>query len=478
MLSRETEEMICNIFSELINHETQIENQKKIFDDIPSIYHELLFKKLEEEKYTYISSNKIVYFLKKYSINCTDNEIKSIIKLYDIDKDNHLNYKEFLHLILSSRKKIESYNLKYSEDNNSIKNLPYEFEYEFCKLLEIQLSLVRILEKLLFDLKKRKDFSIYDLYNELKDENKDEISFIKLSNFMKRNIKSSNNEELRLLFKKLDINKDYSVTMDDICVIFGKDIFNSQIYSYDDLNNNNNVELIGLINKEEEVSQNLLVEFFLLLLEVEKISELEKIELCSKSDFNIDDVLNIFQKNNPNYISASELKNGLNNLGIIANNGEVELLIKKYNTNDEFVIDNSDFFDMLVPFDKNYREIVEKRKPLPYLKNKEIIFSDLTRQSLVNFFKIIISCEITLEKKRKYLRKNVNINLNNFYNMIDIENKGFICINDFFRFFSSLNSEIETKYIYLLFLRIDRKKIGIIEQIDLMNEILPKIPFI
>ena len=133
---------------------------------------------------------------------------------------------------------------------------------------------------------------------------------------------------------------------------------------------------------------------------------------------------------------------------------------------------------MLVPFDKNYREIVEKRKPLPYLKNKEIIFSDLTRQSLVNFFKIIISCEITLEKKRKYLRKNVNINLNNFYNMIDIENKGFICINDFFRFFSSLNSEIETKYIYLLFLRIDRKKIGIIEQIDLMNEILPKIPFI
>ena len=130
---------------------------------------------------------------------------------------------------------------------------------------------------------------------------------------------------------------------------------------------------------------------------------------------------------------------------------------------------------MLVPFDKNYREIVEKRKPLPYIKNKEIIFSDLTRQSLVNFFKIIISCEITLENKRKYLRKNVNINFNNFYNMVDNENKGFICINDFFKFFNNLKSEIEDKYIYLLFIRIDRKKVGLIEQIDLMNEILPKI---
>ena len=474
MLSRETEEMISNIFSELINHETQIENEKKNFDEIPSIYHELLFKKLEEEKYTYISSFKILDFLKKYSINCTDNEIKSIIKFYDIDKDNHLNYKEFLSLILSSRKKIENYKLTYSGNNNCISNLPYEIEYEFCKMLEIQLSFVRILEKLLFDLNKRKDFSIYDLYNELKDEDKDEINFIKLSNFMKRNIQNSNNEDLRVLFKKLDINRDGSITMDDICIIFGKNIFNSQTNSDDDLNNNNNSELISPISKEQ-VSQNLLIEFFLLLIEVEKIIELEKIELSSKSDFNIDDALNIFRKNNPDYISASELKNGLINLGIIVNNDEVELLIKKYSTNNNFIIDNSDFFDMLVPFDKNYREIVEKRKPLPYIKNKEIIFSDLTRQSLVNFFKIIISCEITLENKRKFLRKNVNINFNNFYNMFDNENKGFICINDFFRFFSNLNSEIEDKYIYLLFIRIDRKKVGLIEQIDLMNEILPKI---
>lgn len=473
MLSRETEEMICNIFSELINYETQIENQKKNFDEIPSIYHELLFKKLEEEKYTYISSIKILSFLQKYSINCTKDEIKSIIKFYDSDKDNHLNYNEFLYLILSKRKKIENYNLTYSDNNKSISNLPYEVEYEFCKILEIQISLVRDLGKLLFDLNKRKDFSIYDLFNELKDDEKDEISFIKLSNFMKRNIKNSNNEELRVLFKKLDINRDASVTMDDICVIFGKDIFNSKIY-FDDELNNNKTELTSSISKEQ-VSQNLIVEYFLLLIEVEKILELEKIELSSKSDFNIDDALNVFRKSNPDYISASELKNGLNKLGVIANNDEVELLIKKYSTNNEFVIDNSGFFDMLVPFDKNYREIVEKRKPLPYLKNKEIIFSDLTRQSLVNFFKIIISCEITLEKKRKYLRENANINFNNFYNMIDNENKGFITIDDFFRFFSSLNYEIEAKYIYLLFLRIDRKKIGIIEQIDLMNEILPKI---
>ena len=459
---------------------------------MPIIYFELLFQKLDEEKNCHISDINIFNFLLKNSIICTENEIKSIINLYDINRDNSLNYKEFLYMILSNEKLLDKkINFKFSYTNNDLplSNLPYNIEYDFCKILENELCFIRDLEEKINDLNKRKDYTIYDLFNELKDENKNEISFAKLESFLKRNKINLKNGELKQLIKRLDINKDSSITIDDICVLFGKDIFNSKIFykeqNIDELSylklisksNKENLNNINNIKIKENIAQNLILEFYFLLIEVEKLIETEKIELSQKSDFNIDDALNIFQKGNSEYITGEELKNGLHNLGVIVNNNEVELLMKKYCTNEDYILDNSDFFDMLVPFDKNYREIIENRKPLPYMKNNKIIFSDLTRESLVNFFKIIISCEITIEKKRQYLKENYNINFKNFYNKIDTENKGFIFINDFISFFNRLNPDIEEKYIYLLFLRLDRKKNGMIEQIDLINEITPKIKY-
>ena len=145
-----------------------------------------------------------------------------------------------------------------------------------------------------------------------------------------------------------------------------------------------------------------------------------------------------------------------------------------YYTKKDYFLDNSDIFDMVIPFDKNCREIIENRKPLPYTNSNKNILSHETRRSLANLFKLIISCENTLEKERKYLQS-ININFEKFFKIINLDKKGFIYISDFLSFFNCLNLEIETKYIYLLFVRLDRKKTGMIEKIDLINEIIPRI---
>ena len=495
MLLKETEYIITNIFLLFIKYEAKIEKIKNNLYST-SVYNKILFKILDKEKKSFITDSNILAFLSKNGIVCEEKEIKSIIKLYDNDQDNYLNYEEFLYLILPNDKLLDkeintNYNLK--NDNNNILNndliVPNYIKNDFCDIFRNELEFIRIFEKLINVINARKDFNIYKLFNILKDENENKITYKTLSNFMKRNEIYINNSEIIILYNKLDINKDGIITLEDLNDIFAnnnkdniscddiENIFKSKKSNLlfninkENINNNSNTKSIKL--KEDE-SFNLLIEFFILLIKIEKIIELKKIDLSLRSDFNIYDFFNLFKRKNTNYISEQEFKNGLHNLGVIANNNEIILLMKKYYTKNEYFLDNSDIFDMIIPFDKNCREIIENRKQLPYSNNKRFIFPHETRQSLANLFKIIISCENTVEKERKYLKR-ININFENFFNMINIDKKGYIYINDFLSFFNCLNIDIETKYIYLLFVRLDKKKTGMIERIDLINEINPTI---
>ena len=493
MLLKETEHIISNIFLLFIKNEEKIEKIKNNFFSI-SIYNKKLFEILDEEKKSFITYNNILDFLSKYSIDCSEKEIKSIIKLYDKDKDNYLNYEEFLYLILPNNKQLnkEIYSdNKLQKPYNDVLNidliLPNYIKNDFCNIFRNELEFIRIFEKMINDITTRKDFNIYKLYNILKNEKEDKNSYKKLSIFMKKNDINLDNNEIKILYNRLDINKDGFITLEDLYVIFGNNVYNKHINSINsDIENIFKLKKSNLINKEninnnskyvalkEDELFNFLIEFFILLIKIEKIIELTKINLSLKSDFNIYDFLNLFRRNNSIYISEEEFKNGLYNFGVIANNNEIILLMKKYFTKNEFFLDNSDIFDMIIPFDKKYREIFENRKPLSYKNNNKNVLSHETRKCLANLFKIIISCEITVEKKRKYLQS-FNINFEKFFNIINLDKKGYICISEFLSFFNCLNLEIETKYIYLLFVRLDRKKIGIIERIDLINEIIPRI---
>ena len=492
MLLKETEYIITNIFLLFIKYEAKIEKIKNNLYST-SVYNKILFKILDKEKKSFITDSNILAFLSKNGIVCEEKEIKSIIKLYDNDQDNYLNYEEFLYLILPNDKLLDkeintNYNLK--NDNNILNNdliVPNYIKNDFCDIFRNELEFIRIFEKLINDINARKDFNIYKLYNILKNEKEDKNSYKKLSIFMKKNDINLDNNEIKILYNRLDINKDGFITLEDLYVIFGNNVYNKHINSINsDIENIFKLKKSNLINKEninnnskyvalkEDELFNFLIEFFILLIKIEKIIELTKINLSLKSDFNIYDFLNLFRRNNSIYISEEEFKNGLYNFGVIANNNEIILLMKKYFTKNEFFLDNSDIFDMIIPFDKKYREIFENRKPLSYKNNNKNVLSHETRKCLANLFKIIISCEITVEKKRKYLQS-FNINFEKFFNIINLDKKGYICISEFLSFFNCLNLEIETKYIYLLFVRLDRKKIGIIERIDLINEIIPRI---
>ena len=505
MLSAETEFLICKILWEINEGEINVENERKKLNEINNFEPFLIFKFFDVENNNFINNSNIIEFLQTKSIFIDENICNKIINFYDTENKKNLNYSEFLNLILNDE------NVLLNKINNFPTkkfNLSFDIEYYLCKLLEKEILLVKNLEKLLFKLKERKDFSTFDLFLILKEEN-NFVSMNKIKEiFFKFNI-NFNNEDIKRIYKRIDINKDGIVSFEDLQKIFGNDLnFNNNFnnpfteikyYNNNNNNNNNNSKIIFLSEnlhlrespkRKKPIEKNysnfslnlnnfcnspneILLQFFNNIIQTEIDIEKLKINLTLQSDFTIENGFKLFNINNRNFITENDFEIGLNRINLFPNNNELKLLIKKYDLNNNGFLLFSDVFDMLIPFDKEQRNIIENRKNI-FLNNKNI-FSESTKFHLKELFNFIIESEKKIEIERKKINKLNTLNLNNFFNEIDYEKKGFFNVQNLSDFFKNYNITFIQKGIDLLFIRLDRKRKGKIDFMSFLYEIISRI---
>ena len=124
-----------------------------------------------------------------------------------------------------------------------------------------------------------------------------------------------------------------------------------------------------------------------------------------------------------------------------------------------------DFYNMIVPYDSKYREMVERRKQ----KGK---ISETTQNYLKDLLQCMCISEISIEKERNKLMKYLNdMSLNKIFDKMDINKKGTISKKDLLNYLKSFNINIFDNNIDLLFNRLDRDKDGIINLNDIIMEI-------
>jgi len=362
MLSSETEFLICKIFYEINKNEINIENCKKNFCKLKNFEPFIIFKYLDYNNNNFISNFDIINFLQSKSIEINENISNKIINFYDIDNKGYLNYSEFLNFILYDEKILLN-NIKNNFIDIKNFNLSYEIENNLVDLFKNEIILIKNLDDLILKLNNRKDFSLFDLFLILKEKN-NFINMNKIKNlFNKYNIKY-NNEDIKRIFKKIDINKDGFITFDDIEKIFKID-FNNYYNNYNKIklnnnnfNNNNNNDsylsestfsnsniikisdnLILRQNPEKKPSINInnnsisnsfnfnnnfiiknnlnsyneiLLQFFNLIIQIEIDIEKLKINLSLQSDFNIENSFKLFNVNNKNFITENDFEIVLN----------------------------------------------------------------------------------------------------------------------------------------------------------------------
>jgi len=200
--------------------------------------------------------------------------------------------------------------------------------------------------------------------------------------------------------------------------------------------------------------------------------EKAKIDLALRSDFNVEDAYRIFELDGRGFVTEADLKYGLNNLDIFPSNNDIKLLMRRTDIKRCGTINYQDFFDLVTPFEKNYRNMVENRLPSNYTPNynKADVFLFSTKLYLKNLFNLIIQSENKLENMRCTL-SDARCQVCSIFKCIDKCCCGYFNDCDLINFLKSRCVFASDTDIGLAFIRLDRNRNGRIELWEVIDEL-------
>ena len=260
--------------------------------------------------------------------------------------------------------------------------------------------------------------------------------------------------------------------------------YNNNINRSNNSNNNNNINM-GQSNKsnaskkrgvfsscpyQEELSQ--FVDFLGFLMEVESKIEDMKIDLAQFPDFNFEDIFRIFEVDGKGYIEPDELKQGLRLLGLDPTNFDIKLLMKRFDLNHQNLLSYTDFFDMIVSFEKKTRNNVQIRPPNSCCPCKSPdIFECDTLIAIKNLFKFIIECEREINLRRAGF-DSLRSKYSEVIKFLDYSKRGVINRSDLKLYLTQFNKFTTSKECDLLFIRLDRMRAGEVGINEIENELM------
>lgn len=199
--------------------------------------------------------------------------------------------------------------------------------------------------------------------------------------------------------------------------------------------------------------------------------EKAKIDLALRCDFNCEDAFRIFEQDGRGFITEDDLRYGLCLLGITPTNEDLRLLMKRFDLRKEGALSYGDFFDMLVPYEKDYRLMVEERPPNSCCPCRCLdLLSFVTRTYLKNVLSLIIETENRLNIMKKGYTT-LRIKLPEIFGMIDYLRCGYFLNENFVGYLKRNGIYNCTKDADLTFIRLDRKRNGQIEQAEVRDEL-------
>ena len=220
-----------------------------------------------------------------------------------------------------------------------------------------------------------------------------------------------------------------------------------------------------------EYEENQFNDFLKKLMSAESQIETAKINLALNPDFNCEDAFRIFEINGRGFINECDLKCGLNLIGIFPTDYEVRLLMKRFDLQKNGYLNYADFFDMLVPYEKDYRNMVENRCPNSCCPCRcPDVFCCGTICSLKNVFNLIIDLEKDINNNRK-LFGTLRLKLRDIFRLLDYPNRGFFSNNDLIVHLQKNGLFCTNKNADLLFIRLDKSRNGNVFYKDIEDEV-------
>ncbi len=547
MLSREIQSKLSDIFISLAEAERDVEITRQVITENKDYNSYQIFCYLDSDKKNFVEELDIINYLKSKNIFLTEIEAKFVILFYDKNLDTNLNYEEFLNMIESK--------LSIKKEQKDLTGpLSFSIDYALTKLLEKEIIHAREILKLLADVRGFSDFDIHTIFHYIKNNNMNCIISKNINKFLNKNYASFIDQDIDLIFKRLDFNKDNVIDLCEFHIFFGfpncgyncpfeicqncgieccqscriegpcyvhryvnkKDLnymqkrvyrtyytqfqnkeneINSPIQNSDDkMINSNGFSSEGdnqYNNDIQKISNNL-------TLKLSPKREYAPFEVCLNSNFdeNIDDI-NKENNNNINYISNINNKsykdtnnynknNSINNFkntpntlqqNFVTNKNEIDNMNnsdnnininnkERYIINDEQIENNTNNKKLIKSYDmlkniKNENKDVNKNKN-EYEKNQ---FIEYLKQAMLH--------ESKIEQLKINLSLRSDFNWEQVFRIFELEGRGFLSKEDLIIGFNKFGIYPKDSDISLILKRYDLKKEGFISYPNFFDLIVP-----
>ncbi len=212
-------------------------------------------------------------------------------------------------------------------------------------------------------------------------------------------------------------------------------------------------------------------DFLRKLMNVESQIENAKINLALNPDFNCEDAFRLFECNGRGFLDQNDLKCGLNLIGVCPTDQEVRLLMKRFDLQNTGTLNYADFFDMVVPFEKEYRTRVENRIPNSCCPCRcPDVFCFSTICSLRNLFNLIINSEVDINNRRK-LFGTLRLKLRDIFGLLDYLRRGYFTNSDLIVYLQNRGLFSSSKDADLLFIRLDKFRNGRVDYRNVEDEL-------
>ena len=198
-----------------------------------------------------------------------------------------------------------------------------------------------------------------------------------------------------------------------------------------------------------------------------------KIELSLRSDFYLEQVFRIFEFEESGYLSKEDLIKGFKNFNLYPKDIDITLFLKRYDLKKEGSLSYPDFFELIAPFSKYHRLMVENRKintDLTEANPNE--FNSETQKCIKNLFNEIFIGEFSLNKDKETF-SSLKKQFNNIFKTIDSSNNGFIGEKDFVLYIQNNGLFKSSNDCDLLFRRFNKLRNGKIDYQEIIDEIEP-----
>ena len=405
---------IKNMFTKILNQLNDNNKLKSTLVNLKDFDQKTLFEQLDTLHKGYLNSVDIANFLKKFTLNFSEQLIRRLIQHYDKKTPYKLYFEDFNALITPKT---------IIEEENSDKNANQQKgnrDEIFLKVLKNEFKLIVKYHEMIVDIKKCDNFITYEAFISISEEEKN-IDNGKLKKFLGNNY---SDEDIKNLLYYLDMDNDGLLTYDEF-----EDFFASMPVSQEDINYMNNEEIkyamiakeksekeINIKNneikaennemiikkqKEENVKINNNVVIENKIVYEENISQVTKVHK-NEIKYENKNILNINNENNEN-------KNvlNINNENINIENINTE---NNYNENEE----NNDSIEN----ENDNKNEIHKRN------NKIIKKINYNNKNLLKNNKEIIEYETNIKNRYSSTEENIdnnNMMINNKNNRINID---------------------------------------------------------